>query len=37
MFASYVLGLSDTFGHPELVGANWTLVGFRAVERWCFN
>jgi peptide/nickel transport system substrate-binding protein len=37
MFASYVMGLSDTIGHPALVGANWTLDGFRAVERWWFN
>ena len=36
MFASYVMGLSDAIGHPEQVGANWTLDGFRAVERWWF-
>ncbi|MFZ1725576.1 MAG: ABC transporter substrate-binding protein [Albidovulum sp.] len=36
MFASYVMGLSDKVAHPEQVAANWTLDGFRAVERWWF-
>ncbi|MCP5153139.1 MAG: twin-arginine translocation signal domain-containing protein [Ectothiorhodospiraceae bacterium] len=36
MFASYVMGLSSKVAHPEQVGANWTLDGFRAIERWWF-
>ena len=36
MFASYVMAHSDKVMHPEQVGANWTLDGFRAVERWWF-
>lgn len=36
MFASYVMGLADKVMHPEVVGANWTLDGFRAIERWWF-
>jgi len=34
MFASYVMAHSDKVMTPEVVGANWTLDGFRAVERW---
>ncbi|WP_112321162.1 ABC transporter substrate-binding protein [Oceanibium sediminis] len=37
MFASYVMAHSDKVQTPETVGANWTLDGFRAVERWWFN
>lgn len=36
MYASYVMGLSDKVAHPEQVAANWTLDGFRALERWWF-
>jgi peptide/nickel transport system substrate-binding protein len=36
MFASYVMAHSDAVATPEKVGANWTLDGFRAVERWWF-
>lgn len=36
MFAAYVMAHSDKVAHPEQVGANWTLDGFRAVERWWF-
>ncbi|MCB1481671.1 MAG: ABC transporter substrate-binding protein, partial [Rhodobiaceae bacterium] len=30
MFASYVMAHTDKIAHPEQVGANWTLDGFRA-------
>jgi peptide/nickel transport system substrate-binding protein len=36
MFASYVMAHSDKVQHPEQVGANWTMDGFRAIERWWF-
>ncbi len=36
MFAAYVMALSDKVAHPDEVGANWTMDGFRAVERWWF-
>jgi peptide/nickel transport system substrate-binding protein len=36
MFASYVMAHSTAIATPEKVGANWTLDGFRAVERWWF-
>lgn len=36
VFASYVMAHSDKLQHPEVVGANWTLDGFRAIERWWF-
>ena len=36
MFADYVMGLSDKIAHPEEVAANYTLDGFRAIERWWF-
>jgi peptide/nickel transport system substrate-binding protein len=35
LFNNYVMALSDKLGHEEL-GANWSLDGFRAVERWWF-
>lgn len=35
MFANYVMGLSDKVMHDKM-GANWSLDGFRAVERWWF-
>ena len=35
LFNNYVMALSDKIGHEEL-GANWSLDGFRAVERWWF-
>ncbi len=36
MFASYVMAHNEKVQHPEKVAANWTLDGFRAVERWWF-
>ncbi len=36
MFASYVMAHSTKVAHPEKVGANWSLDGFRCVERWWF-
>ncbi|MEQ8356025.1 MAG: ABC transporter substrate-binding protein [Kiloniellaceae bacterium] len=36
MFAAYVMAYSDKVAHPDQVGANWTLDGFRAIERWWF-
>ena len=35
MFNNYVMGLSKKIAHDEM-GANWSLDGFRAVERWWF-
>ena len=36
MFANYVMAHSDAVETPEVIGANWTMDGFRAVERWWF-
>ncbi|MGB8622251.1 MAG: ABC transporter substrate-binding protein [Paracoccaceae bacterium] len=36
MFANYVMALSDKVATPDQIGANWTMDGFRAVERWWF-
>jgi peptide/nickel transport system substrate-binding protein len=36
MYASYVMAHSEKVGVPETVASNWTLDGFRAVERWWF-
>jgi peptide/nickel transport system substrate-binding protein len=36
MFASFVMGVSNAVATPDVVGANWDLDGFRAVERWWF-
>jgi peptide/nickel transport system substrate-binding protein len=36
MYANYVMAHSDKIGRPETVAPNWTLDGFRAVERWWF-
>ncbi|NAZ36547.1 ABC transporter substrate-binding protein [Rubellimicrobium sp. CFH 75288] len=36
MFANYTMAHSDRLAHPEQVGANWVLDGFRAPERWWF-
>ncbi len=36
MFASYVIAHTDAVAHPEVIGANWTMDGFRAIERWWF-
>ena len=36
MFASYVMAHTDKLAHDEKVGANWTLDGIRAAERWWF-
>jgi peptide/nickel transport system substrate-binding protein len=35
MFNNYVMALSTKLGHEEM-GGNWSLDGFRAVERWWF-
>lgn len=37
MFANYVMAHSNKVKTPEVVGANWTLDGFRAPERWWFE
>lgn len=37
MFASYVMAHTDKVKTPDVVGANWTLDGFRAPERWWFE
>ncbi|MCC5987863.1 MAG: ABC transporter substrate-binding protein [Pararhodobacter sp.] len=34
MFANYVMAVSDTIATPDDIGANWTMDGFRAPERW---
>jgi peptide/nickel transport system substrate-binding protein len=36
MFANYVMGLSDKVKH-DVMGANWSMDGFRCVERWWFG
>jgi peptide/nickel transport system substrate-binding protein len=36
MFNNYVMGLSKKVQH-EKMGSNWSLDGFRAVERWWFG
>ncbi|MGB3314923.1 MAG: ABC transporter substrate-binding protein [Albidovulum sp.] len=36
MFASYVMAHSDKVMHEDTVAANWSLDGYRAVERWWF-
>ncbi len=36
MFASYVIAHTDAVAHPEVIGSNWTMDGFRAIERWWF-
>ncbi len=36
LFASYVMAHSEAVQHPDTVAANWTLDGFRAIERWWF-
>jgi len=35
MFANYVMGISNKVAHDKL-GANWSLDGFRCIERWWF-
>jgi peptide/nickel transport system substrate-binding protein len=35
MFNNYVMALSKKIGHDKM-GANWSLDGFRSVERWWF-
>jgi len=35
MFANYVMGLNQKVQHDKL-GANWSMDGFRCVERWWF-
>ena len=36
VFASFVMAHSAGIETPEEVGSNWTLDGFRAIERWWF-
>lgn len=36
MYANYVMAHSDAIATPEQVGSNWTMDGFRAIERWWF-
>jgi peptide/nickel transport system substrate-binding protein len=36
MFANYVMGLSNKVKHDKM-GANWTMDGFRCIERWWFG
>lgn len=36
MFANYVMAHSDAVATPEVIGDNWTMDGFRAIERWWF-
>ncbi len=36
MFANYVMAVSDAVATPDEIGANWTMDGFRAPERWWF-
>jgi len=36
LFNNYVLGLSTKIGHEKLAN-NWSLDGFRAIERWWFT
>jgi peptide/nickel transport system substrate-binding protein len=36
LFNNYVMGLSTKVGH-EKMGNNWSLDGFRAIERWWFT
>lgn len=36
MFANYVMAHSDKIAMPDQIANNWTLDGFRAVERWWF-
>ncbi|MDJ0896068.1 MAG: ABC transporter substrate-binding protein [Alphaproteobacteria bacterium] len=35
MFANYVMGVSQKVEHAKL-GANWSMDGFRCIERWWF-
>ncbi len=35
MFANYVMGLSDKIGHGKMA-ANWSMDGFKCIERWWF-
>jgi peptide/nickel transport system substrate-binding protein len=37
MFASYVMAHSDRVATPKIIGANWTMDGFKAPERWWFQ
>ncbi|MFD0981505.1 ABC transporter substrate-binding protein [Tropicimonas aquimaris] len=36
MFANYVMAHTGAVATPEQIGANWTMDGFRAIERWWF-
>ena len=36
MFNNYVMGLSKKVQHEQM-GSNWSLDGFRSVERWWFG
>ena len=37
MFANYVMAHTDRVQTPPVVASNWTLDGFRGVERWWFD
>jgi peptide/nickel transport system substrate-binding protein len=36
MYNNYVMALANTVATPDVIGNNWNLDGFRAVERWWF-
>ncbi len=36
MFANHIMGVSKKIAHPENVGANWEMDGWKAAERWWF-
>lgn len=36
MYAAYVMAHTTDIATPEQVGSNWTMDGFRAIERWWF-
>ena len=37
MYNNYVMAVADRVGTPERISANWSLDGFRCVERWWFT
>ena len=36
MYANFIDGVSDKLAHPEQVGSNWELDGWKVCERWWF-
>ena len=36
MYANFLDGVSDKVAHPEQVGSNWELDGWKLIERWWF-